>query len=100
MSEPTIRLPLHRGIGNECRYVFEADGEELCAVRGPNSAAALVSLVNSQAERIRGLEEALRGLAKYGLGEHLCWCSPTALPHSPGCRGARAALDKAGKEGE
>ena len=97
MSEPTIRLPLTAA----GEHIFPAaNGEGKCTSAiaitwDPAMAAALVSLVNSQAERIRGLREILeRGCVlleqwhEMGEDEDITWI-----------REARAALDKAGKEG-
>lgn len=104
MSEPTIRLPL-RAVKQGPQgptYIIDVDGRTI-------DLTALVSLVNSQAERIRGLEEALR----YTLNELVMhppaadWACVECKPHSHvlddgflcGYHSARAALDKAGKEG-
>jgi len=80
-SEPTIRLPLHT---HRDYWWFEdvESGQGFC----------LACRVNSQAERIRGLEEALQKIAQDTVGE---WRSSADVLRAV----ARAALDKAGKEG-
>lgn len=82
MSEPTIRLPLrvHHNVREDYNHagILDASGEQ-------TAVGDVVSLVNSQAERIRGLEEAMR-LAVVTLDGDAC---DNIL---------RAALDKAGKE--
>jgi len=81
MSEPTIRLPLHQGYPNNYD-IYDASSRRIDMDK---EAAALVSLVNSQAERIRGLEEAIR----LALDVYHPRDAKEVL---------RAALDKAGKE--
>ena len=71
MSEPTIRLPLtvEEVNGSDYDMVLDAAGEWLADVRNGTGPTALVSLVNSQAERIEAgyaVERALRGILEIG----------------------------------
>lgn len=43
----SLLLPLHRGIGNECRLIFEADNRRVAEADGPNEAGLIVYAVNN-----------------------------------------------------
>lgn len=94
MSEPTIRLPLRE----------HPDGFAVDMTSSNVPLPRLISLVNSQAERIRGLEEALACVADYvditaKMLAAFTHYETTAAGLRVQVAKARAVLDKAGKEG-
>jgi len=45
-----LLLPLRRGIGNECRLIFESDGRRVAEADGPNEGGLIVDAVNRSSE--------------------------------------------------